>query len=176
MRVITIQHKDVLNILEQEGIYWVDQCKSSYKNYKPSYDKMMKLMEEKLGVQLLPIWCFSKVQGMEPSTDINWENYIGKGCPLDENSVLLELEVDETNALIMDYYQWTDYMFFLEGNDGDGIETALENLFKLERADTVQVCIPFIKKNMITGIYQDQYKTVTGLGGTFKPRKRRGMV
>ena len=155
MKVVTIQHKNVLDILRQEGIYWVDQYRSDYKGFKPTYDKMMILMEEKIGVKLLPIWCFSRVQGMEPSTNLNWENYKGKGCPIDETSVLFELEVDEINALIMDYYQWTDYMYFLGDNDDEGIETALENLFKIETADTVQVCIPFIKKNMILSVYDN---------------------
>ena len=149
MRIITIQNKKVSEIIRKEGIYVVDRDKSQYNSYGASYEKMRSLMGKHLNIKTLPIWGFLKIHDMTPSLDLNCPYYIGKGAIIDENSVLLELEVDESMALIMDYYKWTDYMYFLGEGNTVKAEKSLSALFEIENADTIQVCIPYIKKSML---------------------------
>lgn len=149
MRVVTIQDKQVLEDLLRSGIYIVDIYKSKYKQYEESYRTMKELMDKHLGIRTLPIWGFNKVQGMVPPIDLDWEYYKGKGVDITPNSVIMELEVDERNMLIMDYYQWTDYMYFLGEGDTERANVSLQNLFDIDNADTIQICMPFMHKYMI---------------------------
>lgn len=155
MRVVTIQHKDVLDIINRRGAYWVDQSKSQYDSYSETYDVMKELMRTVTGEEVLPIWCFSKVHDIEPSTDINWEYYDGKGANIDENSVLLELEIEESKAVITNYYNWTDYMYYLGERDWGEAICSLGYITDLTQADTIQVCIPYISKDMLIGVYKN---------------------
>lgn len=155
MRVITIQDEGVLKVLEEKGYYIVDKEKSDYKFYGESYDIMIKLIYEKYNIEALPIWGFSKVQGLEPENDLRWDYYKGKGGDKRrDDEVLIELEIDDNDGISMNYYEWTDIMYYLEAKNEELVGNAYNNLFNLDRANTIQVCIPILYPEMIKGIYK----------------------
>lgn len=151
MRVITIQNEEVLKELEEKGRYIVDKEKSNYKNYKKSYDFISKILYDKYKVDMLPIWGFIKIHNEEPKIDLNWSFY---QCEFKEkeNPILLELEIDEQDGLLTNYYNWTDIMYYIEEGDDLLIEVIKDNLYDLE--GTIQVCIPILYPEMIKGVYR----------------------
>lgn len=112
MRIVTIQNRVVWDNINNTGVHEVEDNKTKYNHYKATYDVMRDLMAEKLGENVLPVWGIAKAHVQDPIPDINWEHYVGMGHTTGEDVILLELEIDESKALVMDYYHWTDFMYF----------------------------------------------------------------
>ena len=157
MRLITIQNKEVLSIINETGVYKVDPCKLAYQRLLPNYETMRGIMNKNLKISSdnLPIWCYLKLGGETPPLDLGCEDYHHKGTSgLNDNVVLLELVVPDDQVLLTDYYSWTDYLFFTnEEPDEHNSKMSLDNLLNYNLNDTVQAAIFNITKGMIKSIH-----------------------
>lgn len=157
MRLVTIQNKEVLDIINETGTYKVDPSKLAYQRLLPNYETMRDIMNENLKTNSdnLPIWCYLQLNGETPPLDLGCEDYYHKGTSgLNENVVLLELVVPDDQVFLTDYYSWTDYLFFTnEEPDEHDSKISLDNLHNYNLNDTVQATIFNITKDMIKSIH-----------------------
>lgn len=157
MKVITIQNKAVLDILNKDGIY-----KATYDRVSDNLVKPYKALAKEYKYNYCPIFV----------------GVVGKYCEFYgaklENSVAIELDIPDDEIKLQDYYNWVDVIYFMEDNDYikdefkkvfdiskvPNIETytkmVLNDLIEDHRA--VQGTIPYIKHEWISDILYDLTK------------------
>lgn len=148
MQVVTIQHKKVLESLENTGVYQAEMSRVP-DNRKQAYQDMC----EYYG------WDHCPVFGCELGHELHLDD--GR-C---EDGVALQLEVPDMYARRQHYYDWSDVIYFLEFpnefNDTFDLtkvpdiktyEKFVFDFIYLGSYDIVQVTMPFLKKEWITAV------------------------
>lgn len=102
MRAITVQHKDVLKQLLTSGSYKADMDNVKYDNLKNAYEFMM----QAYGYRTCPIFLAPVGEKVE-----------FYGASFDEDHVAIEFDIPEDRIRIQKYYDWTDFVYFLEYQD-----------------------------------------------------------
>ena len=102
MRAITVQHKDVLKQLQTNGSYVADINNVKYDNLKNAYEFMMRAY----GYRTCPIFLAPVGHKVE-----------FYGASFDEDHVAIEFDIPEDRIRIQKYYDWTDFVYFLEYQD-----------------------------------------------------------
>ena len=107
MKLWTIQPKNVLDILETDGIFRCDIAKSSFCNeyIRPAYDWLVEQMSREIpipeGVRY-PIWAWYKRDGKRYKPDLRNTGYGAHG----DEMVCLEVDIPDNEVLLSDFDAW----------------------------------------------------------------------
>ncbi len=107
MRLWTVQPKEVLDIINETGVFRCTQEKSANgEDFKDAYVWMMQQMHEK-GIKRpegvdLPIWAWHTHYWKHQKPDLR---YIGLGNP-GEESYCIEIEIPDDQVLLSDFDAW----------------------------------------------------------------------
>lgn len=157
MIVWSFQDKDVLKKINENGEHimtWADFHRYSpyAKRFEVPYVRIMHHFK----MDTLPIWTYLTYQGKAINDDTLEEflrsSYHG-GNP---NDVLLKIEVPDEFVHKTSYYDWSDYLYFtLDEPDKKEAEISWKCAVDVDSdTDTIQVLLPFIKKEWIVNIYE----------------------
>lgn len=146
MKLVTIQWRGILDILKQQGVYYA-QYGYGYRQYIAQYQNL----SDYCGFSHCPIFCATE----EDTTPIEVS-----GIKEDEEHIKLYLEIPESRYVEMDYYAWSDYLYYSSGEEYDSYfnfneEEALANIDKyvtLGKSQVPQFCIQEIYKSDIINI------------------------
>jgi len=150
MKCITIQHKNVYDTLLSTGIYHasIDRV---HENLKEPYLFMQKHFGwSNVPIFLAPVGYYAEISGAKFHND----------------PIVIELDIPDEVCKIQHFYDWTDFIFFMEFPDefGNVFDT---NVFrrledwgatimdiKLSNHDkeAVQITAPYLKKEWITKV------------------------
>ena len=98
MRCITVQHKNVLEILQSKGVYQADVARVS-SNLKEPYQFMKEYFHwSSIPIFLIPVGYYSEMGGAK----------------FGEDYVAIELEIPDELCKLQKYYDWTDFIYFVE--------------------------------------------------------------
>ena len=148
MRLKTLQNKSVLDILKQGKIYYADYGKIRYKDYIPQW----KRLSEYCGFSHCPIFCvpIDNDEAIEASQ-----------LKQNNNDIIIELNVPNNECVLMDYYDFSSYLYYSSGQEYDdyfgwGKKKALENIDKYiklgEHNGTPQICIEKIDPKWVLNL------------------------
>lgn len=166
-RLISIQNKEVLDIIETEGVYRPLMDLVRWEELKSMYEDMIRLMYKSIPIEkpYTPVWGFYRLNNDLPPEDIHNKIYYGK-CPSpltdDKDLVMLVLDVPCTEVLLTSFYEWTDYIYFKKYPNDDypytcSVEDILKHSRNYEDSYEVQATFPKITKDMIVRvIYPDK--------------------
>ena len=139
MRLITIQNKEVLNILKSGKTYYANFDKIQYSNYKKQWKELAKY----LGFKECPIFC-SPIDDDTATTASGIEG------------VKITLNVPDSECHSMDYYGFADWLYYSDGQEYDsvfnwGADKALKNIDKYldKNSDIVQVVLNRIEPEWV---------------------------
>ena len=141
MRLKTLQNKDILDILNSGKIYYADYSKIHYKEYIEQW----KMLANLCGFKHCPIFCVP--------ID-NDEAISASQLVQDDHNIILELDVPDNECRLMDYYDFSTYLYYSSGQEYDDYfnfdaDQALKNIDKYvtigEYNSMPQVCIEMIK-------------------------------
>ena len=149
MKCITVQHKDVLRQLYENGEYRADICRVSENLIKP-YEFMM----EYFGWKSCPIF----------ASPVGFNTNMG-GAKFFDGYVAIEIDVPIEYIKMQRYYDWTDFIYFTEcpgdfedacnvdrfNSVEDWAKTILNIDINHNCIDPMQVTLEFIHKDWITG-------------------------
>lgn len=167
-RLISIQNKEVLDIIETQGVYRPLMDLVRWEELKIMYEDMIRLMFKSIPIEkpYAPVWGFYRLDNKLPPEDIYDNIYYGKGpSPLtdDKDLVMLVLDVPCTEVLLTSFYEWTDYIYFKKYPDDNdypytcSVEDILKHSRNYEDSYEVQATFPKITKDMIVrAIYPDK--------------------
>lgn len=159
MKCITIQNKMVLDILQNKG-YFVKPTLSS--EYISDIEKSYLFMKEVYHYENMPIF-------LAP-IDYKVEFY---GANFDENSIALELDIPDKYLKIQNYYDWSDFIYFIGEEDvfknvtdkytdvfdyGKDILLSIKNRKYMNLKDTFQLTTDILKKEWILSQTTDTSK------------------
>ena len=147
---MTLQNIDVVKTLKAGEIYYADYSKIRYSNYKKQWKELSKYC----GFSHCPIFC---------SLDGDISPIESSGLSESGNDVILHLDVPDSNCRIMEYYQFSDYLYYSSGMEYDDVfnfnkDEALKNIdkyFKIYKPDEIssvenpQVCIEEIRPEWV---------------------------
>ena len=147
MKLITVQSKDIVASLMDYGAYYVDPNRIKHPQYKAQY----KRLADFCCFSHLPIFCAS--EGYRGIIDAS---QISAGA----NLIELSLDVPDSRCVEMDYYGWTDYLYFSSGEEYDNAfgfnaEQALANIhryIKRQKSKFPQICIEQIFQRDVKSI------------------------
>lgn len=136
MKLVTIQHKSILETLNKQGVYHASYSKLKYKHYVKQYKNLAKYC----GFSYCPIFCTP----IRNTTAIE-----SSGIYEDDEYVKLYLEIPDSRCVELDYYEWSDYLYYSSGEEYDSYfnfnaDEALANIDKyiiLGQSRTPQICI-----------------------------------
>lgn len=135
--LVTIQSDIVYNTLQSGNVYKADYNKIGYKQYVNQYKKLA----EYLGLNSCPIFC------IKPEDTKLFADVSGARGHNEDNGTLLELRVPKSVINVIDYYDWSDYLFYSSGEFDDYLELepdeALNNIDKYVRK-TIDIEYPQI--------------------------------
>lgn len=138
MRLITIQNKEVLNILKSGKTYYANFDKIQYSNYKKQWEELANY----LGFKECPIFC-SPINDDTATTASNIKG------------VKITLNVPDSECYPMDYYGFSDWLYYSSGEYDDyfnwNSDVALNNLDRYldKNANIVQVIINRIEPEWV---------------------------
>ncbi len=166
-RLISIQNKEVLDIIETEGVYRPSMNLVRWEKIKPRYEDMIQLMYKNIPIEkpYSPVWGFYRLNNGSPPEDIYDVVYYNKGpSPIthDDDLVMLVLDVPCTEVLLTSFYKWTDYVDYKDSPYDDYPYTCSEDMIlelckDYEESHDVQATFPKITKDMIVKvIYPDK--------------------
>ena len=118
MRLVTIQWKGILDILQEQGVYRA-QYGYGFREYTEQYKQLAKLCE----FSSCPIFCAP----LGDDTSLY-------GITEDEDHIRLELEIPKSRVKEMEYYDWVSYLSYSSGQEefdeefGFTPEEALKNI------------------------------------------------
>ena len=146
MKLVTIQWKGVLDILNQQGIYHASYG-YGYRQYIAQYQNLA----DYCNFSYCPIFCAPE----DDTTAIE-----SSGIKEDNEHIKIYLEIPESRCIEMDYYEWSDYLYYSSGEEYDSYfnfneEEALANIdkyIKLGQSHTSQICIQEIYQSDIIEI------------------------
>jgi hypothetical protein len=125
--LVTVQSDIVYNTLQSGNVYKADYNKIGYKQYVNQYKKLA----EYLGLNSCPIFC------IKPEDTKLFADVSGARGHNENNGTLLELRVPKSVINVIDYYDWSDYLFYSSGEFDDYLELepdeALNNIDKYIR-------------------------------------------
>lgn len=98
MRAITIQHRSVLEQLNTNGTYRAE-IRNAYSSRRAAYE----FMANEYGYASCPIFLAPVGQKVEFC-----------GVEFDNNHVAIELDIPDDFVRIQKYYDWSDFMYFLD--------------------------------------------------------------
>lgn len=141
MKLVTIQWKSILDILEKEGVYHAPYGLGFSSQYKEQYQNLA----EYCGFNHCPIFCTP----IDDTTAIE-----SSGIKEDDEYIKIYLKIPESRYKEMDYYDWSDYLYYSSGEEYDkcfnfNAEEALKHIekyLKLGQSKTPQICIQEIYK------------------------------
>jgi hypothetical protein len=165
-RLISIQNKEVLDIIESQGVYRPLINLVRCEELKILYEDMIRLMYKSIPIEkpYAPVWGFYRLNSELPPEDIHSKVYYGK-CPSplteDKDLVMLVLDVPCTEVLLTSFCEWTDYIYFKKYPNEDPYTCSVEDILKHSRnyedSYEVQATFPKITKDMIVRvIYPDK--------------------
>ena len=164
-RLISIQNKEVLDIIESQGVYRPLMDLVRWEELKIMYEDMIRLMYKSIPKEkpYAPVWGFYRLNNELPPEDIYDNIYYGK-CRsiLDEDLVMLVLDVPCTEVLLTPFNEWTDNIYFKKYPYDDypytcSVEDILNHSRNYEDSYEVQATFPKITKDMIVRvIYPDK--------------------
>ena len=105
MKLVTIQWRGILDILKQQGVYFA-QYGYGYRQYIAQYQNL----SDYCGFSHCPIFCATE----EDTTPIE-----ASGIKEDEEHIKIYLEIPESRYVEMDYYAWSDYLYYSSGEEYD---------------------------------------------------------
>ena len=167
MRLITVQHRSIIEYLRQNKVYHVDDRLPVASNLVEPYKFMMKHYQYKHR----PIFC----------CPVGFCCNFG-GCNDREGSYIIEMEVPDKLCRIQDYYGWSDFIYFTElpneFSEFKGLKTVKQfgvyvlDMYRdknsLDRRLCYQVTIPSIHRSWIKKIipvnknFSDMYVNTGG--------------
>ena len=105
MRLWTIQPLEVMEIIKQKGEFICNPIYSDL-DFKRAYHWLVKQMDSRgiehpYGLEL-PIWAWYKTDWENKKPDLEQEDFSDKR----ENLVCIELEIDDKDVLLSDFYAW----------------------------------------------------------------------
>lgn len=162
MKVLTFQHKDILNEINNNGVY-LSKIDSFYRQCTPKcYDIVFNSIKTKDIGSTQPIFGWYNVFSDE-SLSVNSETI--RRCLemtyLEEDDYLLfELNIDEDKVSLQDFYTFVDARCEEEGIDAyyESFEDfPIDKIFELVNSE-IQCTISSIRKEYIENIYS--YKKV----------------
>lgn len=156
MRLITIQHKNVLKTLLSGQVYYAPPTVS--KNLQKPYQKML---EHYKWYVKAPV--FACVEG-------RYCEFYGAKT---EKSCILVLDVPDEQIKLQGYYNWVDVIYFTElPGEWDSI-MSLEKFTEytldgknIRDRDAVQATIPYIHPNWLSN-YRKKFNKYVGSGGNY---------
>lgn len=141
MRLITIQHKTVLDSLNTTGVY-----KANINRVSPNLSKPYRFMMSEYGYNTCPI--FLAIEGRYAEMF---------GAKTEHDCIALELDIPDNLVKIQDYYDWADVIFYMEypeefSDDPNEVyefakETLHQTSFKLKRA--LQATVSELRKEWL---------------------------
>lgn len=150
MRCITIQNKEVYNILKQTGTYRASLKRVFSLNLKEPYQLMMK----EYNWTSAPIFLVP-------------EGYNAEFCGAKfKNGIAIELDIPDELIKVQCYYNWSDLIYFLENpNDFEEnipMEEWIKEILNIDinkiTDEAVQVTVEYLKKEWIIDTSEDIFK------------------
>lgn len=158
MKLITFQHKDILNQLNN-GKYICNKI-SKYQSFTPlSYNILRNRLIDKIGSCENPIFAWAQViPGKELKVD---SKTIGRALEMTgfnfEHYLIFELDVDDKYVDIQDFYNFVDMRCEEEGIDcyyNSFDEFPIDKVFTIDYEYELQATIPMIKLEWVKSIYE----------------------
>lgn len=146
MKLITIQHPDVFDQLERDGIYYPDPNKNML-----YYTEIFKEYYKQKNIAIkAAVWAFYSIEDVK-CNELNGE-IIGRiisNLPFLEDGIPILLEVPEEYVFLSDFYAWADYIEDI--NEGlDYVEPInWDAKVDWDELSTVQAIIPYIKSEWV---------------------------
>lgn len=159
MKCITVQKKEVLDILLKDGICCNDTLDHVPQMRKKAYQGMMQAYD------------YQHVPFFLGAVDIKCEMY---GADFSEDSVAVELDIpdDEPSLHVQDYYCWGDFLYYSQYEDefrqnfsdlnslaefGQKFvfNETVKGMNRSGQRDAYQVTVDILRKEWITGIADD---------------------
>lgn len=159
MKLWTVQHKNVIEKINREGIYIANGEHSwhYHERGKKAYDLIIKRLKA------YPIWTLNSYEGTQLAYDFIKENLknIGHILPIGaKDSILLELEKPDDECILTDYYNWVDVLYYYQdavGKNKKQMElnglNKIEHAFDLRKDCSIQAVIKDIKNKDIVSLY-----------------------
>lgn len=157
MKILTFQHKDVLDEINAKGVYLAKRNSFYRRNTPKCYDFVFNSIKTKEPGSTQPIFGWHSVFDNE-EIDVNSKTI--KRCLemtyLDENDYLLfELNIDEDKVSLQDFYTFVDARCEEEGFDAyyECFEDfPMESIFEFVNCE-IQCTMSSIRKEYIQNIY-----------------------
>lgn len=151
MKLLTVQHEKVLEIINNEDIYKADKELCRYYHNTPGcYNELIKRLNNET-----PIFAWYKLCGVSELDFSKKTIDLAGGKGIDKGIWML-LEVPDDLVLLSDFYDYVDMMFLeREGPDDFKDLPTWESVFEYidkENRD-IQAIIPYIKKEWIIETY-----------------------
>lgn len=147
MKLITIQHASVLNLLKNNNTYYADFLRIL--DNKSNLVEPYRLIMSHYNYSSVPIFCNVLNRRAE---------FYGANT---ENAVIIELDVPDDLVKIQSYYDWVDVIYFMEfPNELDGMnidkfaKDVLEGMNVDDDRRAIQATIPYIKPEWLVGSYK----------------------
>lgn len=146
MKLITIQHPDVFDQLERDGIYYPDPNKNML-----YYTEIFKEYYKQKNIAIkAAVWAFYSVEKIKCNKlDDKIIGKITSCLPFLEDRVPMLLEVPEEYVFLSDFYSWASYVEDI--NEGlDYVESInWDTKVDWDEVQTVQAIIPYIKSEWV---------------------------
>ena len=161
MKLISFQHKSVLDKLNRDGIYECSTLSKFHESTPKCYNELSKRLN--LRENISPVFAWYNVNGLP--LEINSDS-IGRalemtGCDTTKY-YLFELNVPDEYVDLQYFYNFVD-MRCVEEFD-DNVCITWYNVFNVDRNDNdneIQATLPFIKREWIKNIYEVTYEQIT---------------
>lgn len=119
MKLLTVQHRIVLETLQNNGRYYCNFISEYQKTTPQCYKRLAEQLAEKTGISVAtPVFCFSNVIGLPLKANKKTFYRIDGMIGIPEDKVILELSVPEKIALHTDFYDFADVKYEEEYEEG----------------------------------------------------------
>ena len=161
MKILTFQHKNVLNELKNKGVYLAN-VNSFYKQQTPEcYDIVFNSIKVKEPGATQPIFGWKQVLNKELTVDSETIKRCLEMTYLEEDEYLLfELNIDDDKVSLQNFYNFVDARCEEEGIDPyyeNFEEFPINTIFEIEDGE-IQATFSSIRKEYIENVYS--YKKI----------------
>lgn len=167
MKIISFQHKKVLDDILNNGIYRCEYISQFHKEAPKCYKYLRDKVYEKTNIDNNPVFGWANIiidKKMEVDKETISRAY--EMVPFEENDYyILELEIPNELLIVQDFYDFACY----KADEMEGVyEPISDKLLQLNYGREMQAVFPYIKKEWLINIYSYTMKVIQKESSIFK--------
>ncbi|MET7338959.1 DUF3841 domain-containing protein [Nonomuraea sp. NPDC005650] len=153
MRLWTVQHRAVLESLEDAGELVGDWVRIMVGNYRACYEEMVAEMARR-GLDCggrPPVWAWAGPDTRDNSVALTAEMLLCPQTPEEyARYVMLDLDVPDEAVLLSSYGRWNDFMeAIIMGEESPDMDWSIGQ----EELNGVQACLPRVAAGWVLGVH-----------------------